>query len=102
MEIAKPRTLKLAAATAILGAILLMPGTGRAAEKGDVDGDGVVRVADALLVLRYIAGVLVFYSPQRELCDVTGFGEGPPVPDGSCDILDAVMILYKAYGQINF
>ena len=69
---------------------------------GDVDNDGVVRLADALLVLRYIAGTQSLSFTELYDCDV--FGGGGPLPsrDGLCEITDCVLILNKAYGQIDF
>jgi hypothetical protein len=69
---------------------------------GDVDNDGVVRLADALLVLRYIAGIQSLSFTEQYDCDV--FGGGGPLPsrDGFCEINDCVLILNKAYAQIDF
>jgi len=69
---------------------------------GDVDDDGVVRLADTLLVLRHIVGTQSLTSFQRFVCDVAGGGFPLPAPDGLCDILDAVMIMNKASGAISF
>jgi Dockerin type I domain len=69
--------------------------------KGDVDADGVVRPADALLVLRYVAGTQSFTFSQLEACDVGG-GSTTYTRDFRCDIVDNVLILYKAYGLISF
>jgi hypothetical protein len=69
---------------------------------GDVDGDGVVRVADALLVLRYVAGKESLTPIQILDCDVTDVVFPNPGSDGKCDIVDALTILQKAYGLITF
>ena len=69
---------------------------------GDVDGDGVVRLADALAVLRHVAGIESLTFIQLYACDVSGSGFPLPSRDGVCDITDAVMILNKAYGLIIF
>lgn len=71
-------------------------------ESGDVDKDSVVRLADALLVLRYIAGTQSLSFTELFDCDV--FGGGGPLPsrDGLCEITDCVLILNKAYGEIDF
>jgi len=86
-----------------LAAALLVAATsvnGFAAISGDVDGDGAVRLADALRVLRAAAGTEPLMPLQRDACDIAG---GSPVlltPDGVCDVIDAVMILRKAYGLL--
>jgi len=69
---------------------------------GDVDGDGFIRLADALMVLRYIAGTQSFTSAERYACDVYGGGGPLPSRDGFCEITDCVLILNKAYGLIDF
>jgi len=87
----------------LLSAALLVVATavnGFAAISGDVDGDGAVRLADALRVLRAAAGTEPLTPPQNDACDLAG---GRPVlltPDGVCDVIDAVMILRKAYGLL--
>lgn len=68
---------------------------------GDVDDDGFVRLADALLVMRYIVGTQSLIPLQRNACDVAG-DNNTLIPDGVCDIVDAVKILSKAYGLIIF
>lgn len=69
---------------------------------GDADEDGVVRLADALLVMRYIVATQALTPSQLYACDVAG-GEGTlPAPNGDCDIIDAVLILNKAYGLIVY
>lgn len=69
---------------------------------GDVDGDGVVRLADALAVLRHVAGTESLTYSHLLACDVSGGGGPLPSPDGVCAITDMVMILNKAYGLIVF
>lgn len=73
-----------------------------AAVSGDVDDDGVVRLADTLLILRHLVGTQPLTSPQLYACDVAGNGSPLPAPDGGCDIVDAVTILNKAFGLIGF
>jgi len=69
---------------------------------GDADEDGVVRLADALLVMRHIVATQTLTPSQFYACDVAG-GEGTlPAQDGDCDIIDAVLILNKAYGLIFY
>ena len=57
---------------------------------GDVDGDGVVRVSDAVLIMRYALGLIEF-TPEQILCgDVDG--------DGFVKVADAVMVIRIALG----
>ena len=63
---------------------------------GDVDGDGVVRLADAMLVLRFIAGTQQPTPSQFAQADVGPFLNGKPAPNGQIDISDALRILRKA------
>ena len=71
---------------------------------GDVDDDGVVRLADCLLVLRYIAGTSSLTYVQIDACNVTGDGSSydPRGPNPKCQIADFAMILRQAYGVITF
>ncbi len=71
--------------------------------KGDVDNDGVVRLADALLVMRYVANNEELSSDQIQICNV--YVSDDPYCDqlrdvcsADCDLLDVVIILQKAYG----
>lgn len=81
--------------------LFLSATTCSASVKGDVDADGVVRTADALLVLRYIAGTQSFTFLQLETCDVGG-GSVPYSRDFRCDFIDFILIHNKAYGLISF
>ena len=59
---------------------------------GDVDGDGVVRVSDAVLIMRCALGLIEF-TPEQILCgDVDG--------DGVIKIADAVMVIRIALGLV--
>ena len=59
---------------------------------GDVDGDGVVRVSDAVLIMRYALGLIEF-TPEQILCgDVDG--------DGFVKVADAVMVIRIALGLV--
>ena len=59
---------------------------------GDVDGDGVVRVSDAVLIMRCALGLIEF-TPEQILCgDVDG--------DGVIKIADAVMVMRIALGLV--
>jgi hypothetical protein len=63
---------------------------------GDVDGDGVVRLADAMLVLRFVAGTQQPTPAEFAQADVGPFIGGKPAPNGQIDISDALHILRKA------
>lgn len=69
---------------------------------GDADEDGVVRLADALLVMRYIVATQSLTPSQLYACDVAGGAGTLFAPNGDCDIIDAVLILNKAYGLIVY
>ena len=59
---------------------------------GDVDGDGVVRVSDAVLIMRCALGLIEF-TPEQILCgDVDG--------DGFVKVADAVMVIRIALGLV--
>lgn len=63
--------------------------------RGDVNGDGVVNSADALLALRIASGQVTSTPRQRSACDVNG--------DSACSAADATLILhyavYQAWGR---
>ena len=71
---------------------------------GDVDDDGIVRVTDALLVLRYIAGTSSLTYVQVDACNVDGSGDSydPDRQNSKCQITDYAKILRQAYGIIAF
>ena len=57
---------------------------------GDIDGDGVISVADALKILRAAMGIIQFTSEQAAAADFSG--------DGIISIADAVYVLRVALG----
>lgn len=75
---------------------------------GDVDGDGAVRLADALACLRHTAGTEVLpgsamdNTSARFKGDVGSLLQGHAAQDGIVDIVDSQLILYKSYGLLNF
>lgn len=75
---------------------------------GDVDGDGVVRLSDAMATLRHAAGTETLAgSPldnktPRFQADVGGLIENRVAQDGAVTVQDAVLILLKAYGLKTF
>lgn len=73
---------------------------------GDIDGDGAVRLADALAALRHAAGTEVL-DPEIHVNkffngDVGQLIKGRAARDGIIDITDSVLILNKAYGLMAF
>jgi hypothetical protein len=52
---------------------------------GDVNGDGVVNTADAMMILRYVAELVELDAKQLKAADVNG--------DGSVTTADAMLIL---------
>jgi hypothetical protein len=69
---------------------------------GDIDGDGAVRLTDALLCLRHVAGTQPLVGNPRFQADVGYLVNEHAAQDGDVDITDAVLILGKSYGLINF
>lgn len=69
---------------------------------GDVNADGVVRLADSLMALRFIAGTQVPTIEQTTACNITGDVIIPSTTSEmmqpNCDIYDATLIIRKAYG----
>ena len=69
---------------------------------GDVNGDGVVDVGDALLALR-IAVKLVPMDPKYLINgDVAPLVNGKPQPDGVIDVGDALLILRKVVQLVSW
>ena len=60
---------------------------------GDVDGDGEVTIADALLALRYCMGVQDLTDAQLAVADING--------DGEVSLDDAILLLRLAMGLIT-
>lgn len=87
---AKPATLPEIASIAPCGA-----------SSGDINCDGVVDVADALLALKAGAGLSHLSSAEISRGDVGPLLNGATVQDGRIDIEDAMLILRKSVG-LNF
>jgi len=75
---------------------------------GDVDMDGAVRLSDALACLRHVAGTellngtpTVKDSPRFQ-ADVGSLISNRAAQDGEVTVVDAVLILQKAYGLMTF
>jgi hypothetical protein len=75
---------------------------------GDVDGDGVVRLSDAMACLRHVAGTEVLPGSSRDKnsprfqADVGGLVDGYAAQDGEITVDDALLILQKSYGLKSF
>ena len=65
---------------------------------GDINGDGVVDIADALRVLRIAVGLENATLDDYAKADVAPLVNGKPAPDGVIDIADATVILMKVVG----
>src|SRR6266404_1114367 len=75
---------------------LAAPGLTRAAVCGDVNGDGVVNIGDALIVAQYDVGLRTCWQApfsHPEVCDVNG--------DLACNIGDALRIAQCDVGLIS-
>lgn len=69
---------------------------------GDINGDGMVNVADVLLAQRIVLGQIVPTAGQLQRGDVAPLISGMPVPDGQFNLGDLLIIQRKALGLINF
>ncbi|WP_460597166.1 Ig-like domain-containing protein [Geomonas sp. Red276] len=67
---------------------------------GDVNLDGKVDIADALLCLQMAVGVVTPTAEQLRHGDLAPFKNGKPLPDGKIDASDAMMILQKVVGNV--
>jgi hypothetical protein len=73
-----------------------------AAVKGDLNGDGKVDVADALLCLQFAVGLKTPTPAQLSAGDVAPLVSGKPGHDLKIDIVDAVAVLQRAVGILNW
>jgi RHS repeat-associated protein len=69
-----------------------------AAHKGDVREDGVLDLADPLLVLRALAGSWALTGAQSDAADVAPMADGMPVGNDRLDTGDAALLLHAANG----
>ncbi len=65
---------------------------------GDINGDGVVDIVDALLALKAGAGLMSLSPVELTRGDVGPLVLGVPVGNGTVDIEDTMLILRKATG----
>jgi subtilisin family serine protease len=88
---------RLDAANAVALLVLSPP----AVPTGDVNGDGVVDIRDALLVLQTAVGIFPATPLMMQQGDVGPFYTAPQ-PDGVINLLDAVVVLKKVAGSLAF
>jgi hypothetical protein len=69
-----------------------------AVHTGDINGDGVVDVADALLALKSSVHLVQLSSSEIFRGDLAPLVNNVAVGDGKIDIEDAILILRKAVG----
>ena len=65
---------------------------------GDVSGDGVVNIADILIVTRILMGETELNSVLLSHCDIAPLTGGIPSPDGECNLGDLLVIQRTALG----
>ena len=70
--------------------------------KGDLDGDGQIGIADALLALQHAAGLKPRTPAALAAGDVAPIVGGASAPDGKLDIGDAVALLRRSVGQLSW
>ncbi len=68
---------------------------------GDLNGDGIVDVADALRSLKIAIGLITPTASDQSRGDVGPLVNGKVVADGKIDITDAVLILEKTVGLVS-
>ena len=83
-------------------AVSLLGLTPPALPTGDVNGDGVVDIQDALLVLQAAIGLIPATPLMMQQGDVAPFQNAVPQPDGVIDGRDALVMLEKVAGVLNF
>jgi hypothetical protein len=69
---------------------------------GDVNMDGRVDIADAMLCLRMAVGLVQPTAEQLRHGDLAPFKSGKPYSDGKIDASDALIILSKVVGLISW
>lgn len=69
---------------------------------GDLDGNGKVDIVDALSALQIAAGLLPQTDNDLLHGDVAPLIDGKPSPDGVIDVGDALVILRKTVGLVNW
>ncbi len=91
--------------TTIPGGTVTTPSTSATSTgipSGDLNGDGVVNVADALRALQIATGEVSTTPTDLANGDVAPLVNGKPSPDGKITVEDALIILQKAVGAISW
>jgi hypothetical protein len=84
-----------------IASISNLPATGPV--KGDVNDDGVIDVSDALLVMQAVTNPALQTQALLAAADVAPLdASGKPAGDGQVTLADALLILQKAVGLINW
>ncbi|RII24931.1 MAG: hypothetical protein CXR31_15775, partial [Geobacter sp.] len=65
---------------------------------GDLNGDGLVTMADALMAIRIVSGGIVPTADNLLHGDIGPLLAGRPNPNGRIDLVDALLILRRAVG----
>jgi hypothetical protein len=68
---------------------------------GDINGDGSVNIADALMELRIAVGLVPMDPAYLTQGDVAPFVGGTSQPDGKIDITDALILLKTVVGIVT-
>ncbi len=76
--------------------------TSTVAADGDLDGDGLVSIKDALKSLRVVVGLDQLTPELLKHADVAPLINGKPAPDGVVSIADVLLILRRATGLITW
>ncbi len=67
---------------------------------GDINADGNVTIADALMALKIAVGLIQMDTKYLFDGDVAPYSGGKPQPDGRIDISDALVILKRCVGLV--
>jgi cytochrome c peroxidase len=89
-------------ATDAVGSVTLEAAVTRVISDGSLLGTGPVTIADALRALHIAVGVITPTADDLIRGDVAPQVNGVPAPDGRIGVDDALLILKKAAGLINF
>jgi hypothetical protein len=68
----------------------------------DLNGDGIVNIADAVLLMQIAVGFIYPTSDQLAKGDVAPLINGRPSPDGIIDVGDVIVMLKKVVGLITW
>lgn len=70
---------------------------------GDVDGNGIIDISDALRVLRFVVGAGTLTAAQAARADVAPLGSnGKPLGGDGIDISDAILIMDRSVGLVSW